>query len=63
VNLVVDEGVDQLGHASITLTVDAYGRWLPKRPCEERGHRWRAAWQQFGGKGSHQIPEEGEKDW
>ena len=23
---------EQLGHASITLTVDTYGKWLPKRP-------------------------------
>jgi integrase len=23
---------EQLGHSSITLTVDLYGRWLPKRP-------------------------------
>jgi hypothetical protein len=24
----------QLGHASITLTVDTYGRWLPKKPVQ-----------------------------
>jgi hypothetical protein len=23
---------EQLGHASITLTVDTYGKWLPKKP-------------------------------
>ncbi len=25
---------EQLGHASITLTVDTYGRWLPKKPVQ-----------------------------
>jgi len=35
---------EQLGHASIRMTVDTYGKWLPKKPLRGGVTSWEPAW-------------------
>jgi len=38
--IVVRTSKEQLGHASIKITVDAYGKWLPKNQHGAAGPFW-----------------------